>query len=406
MEGQIANAMATTEEQHQATAAKLDDLLEKMSTPTSWMHKAETNSAGLAKNTALLQLHAEDTASRLGLLETGVAEHRAPGAEPVTPTTTVVRTNTDKRPSGHDAAQPSREQDSGIARSAVPPPDPGMSRYAAQVFDREPPDPNGFHSSHNRSHNHNHHSQHRPNFSSTPKMDFPKFDGDDYQIWIDNCELYFEIYGLSSHMKVKFAALNMIGDAALWSKTIQKRHKFVHWEEMCEAVKERWGKSKHTFYMRQMMVLGQTSTVDAYTSKFNTLRHQILLEDPYTSEVLFVERYLAGLRGNIRTAVTLHCPKTSKLRFCLLNCRKSSWTWRSTVIITGTIPRTNQKVYLGILTSTSPALILKKQENLKGQGGMTKWKLFVHTASRRVSVSLAVKNGVELISAQLRFPYM
>lgn len=60
--------------------------------------------------------------------------------------------------------------------------------------------------------------------------------------------------------------------------------------------------------MSQMLALSQAGTVDEYTVKFSTLKHQILLEDPYTSEVFFVERYLAGLRPDIRTAVVLHCP--------------------------------------------------------------------------------------------------
>lgn len=125
------------------------------------------------------------------------------------------------------------------------------------------------------------------------KMDFPKFDGDDYQIWLDNCELYFEIYGVSAHMKVKFASLNMIGNDALWLKTYQKKKKLVHWIEMCEGVRSRWGRSKHTFCMRQLLVMSQLGSIEEYTTLFNTLKHQILLEDPDTSEVLFVERYIA-----------------------------------------------------------------------------------------------------------------
>jgi hypothetical protein len=126
-------------------------------------------------------------------------------------------------------------------------------------------------------------------------MDFAKFDGEDHQIRLDNCELYSGIYGVSAPMKVKFAALNMIGDAALWLKTIQKHRKFIHWGKLSEAVIGRWGKSKHTFYMRQMLMLSQHSTVHEYTSKFNTLKHQILLEDPYARKVFFVERYLLVL---------------------------------------------------------------------------------------------------------------
>ena len=113
-------------------------------------------------------------------------------------------------------------------------------------------------------------------------------------------------------MKVKFAALNMIGNAALWLKTVQKRHIIVHWDELCTAVVTRWGKSKHTFYMRQMLAIRQTSTVEEYTTRFDTLKHQLLLEDPFTSEVFFVERYLAGLHADIRTAVVLHCPEDTE----------------------------------------------------------------------------------------------
>jgi hypothetical protein len=57
--------------------------------------------------------------------------------------------------------------------------------------------------------------------------------------------------------------------------------------------------------MRQILNLRQTDTVESYTEKFNHLRHQILLHDPNTSEVFFVERYIAGLSDEIRSAVLL-----------------------------------------------------------------------------------------------------
>jgi hypothetical protein len=44
-------------------------------------------------------------------------------------------------------------------------------------------------------------------------------------------------------MKVKFVALNMVVIEVLWLKKIQKRDHFVHWEELCVDVAERWGKS-------------------------------------------------------------------------------------------------------------------------------------------------------------------
>jgi hypothetical protein len=300
VEKQIASAMATAEEQHAATTSKLDDLVSKMAKLSEWMQASSAATTDLAKSTALLQLHAEDTASRLALLEMRALSSGATSTEPVTPTTTVVRVDSDKQPSGRGVATTARGQELGGNRPPDPPPDHGTSRTAHYSFDRGPDS----HDTRTTAHSH-----HRPAFGSTPKMDFPKFDGDDHQIWLDNCELYFDIYGVSAPMKVKFAALNMIGNAALWLKTIQKRQKFIHWQDLSDAVVERWGKSKHTFLMRQMLALSQTSTVAEYTTKFNTLRHQILLEDPFTSEVFFVERYLTGLRPDIRTAVVLHCPQ-------------------------------------------------------------------------------------------------
>ena len=294
--------MATVSQQNTSTNIKLDEIAEQMKQLSAWMKFVDHTTSNLVKNTTLLQLHAEDTASRLSQLEDGrVAlrdnRHTSPHAEgtaSLTPMSTVVQADIDNQPRGRRVDNLARGQDPGVHRPADPPPGSGMFRSAHQSFDRES-DP------------HHHTNHHRP-FVSTPKMDFPKFDGEDYQIWLDNCELYFKIYGVSPNMKVKFATLNMIVNAALWLKTVQKRGQFVHWSDTCTAVVERWGKSKHTFYMRQMLVLSQTSSIEEYTAKFNTMKHQILLEDPNTSEVFFVERYLAGLRTKIRAMVVLHCP--------------------------------------------------------------------------------------------------
>jgi hypothetical protein len=61
--------------------------------------------------------------------------------------------------------------------------------------------------------------------------------------------------------------------------------------------------------MRQILNIRQTDRVENYTEKFNHLRHQILLHDPNTSEVFFVERYIAGLSDEIRSVVLLRMPE-------------------------------------------------------------------------------------------------
>ena len=173
--------MAAVGEQHENTNAKLDDLTEKIQSLADWMKTMNEATTDLAKNTAFLKLHAEDTASRLGRLEENAAARGARGTDPITPATTVVRIDSDKQPNGRGEALQARGQDLGVHRLTNPPPGNSTFRPAAQLFDREP-DPEELRNLHT-------HGTHSRPFTATPKMDFPKFDGDDCQISIDNCVL-------------------------------------------------------------------------------------------------------------------------------------------------------------------------------------------------------------------------
>jgi hypothetical protein len=110
-------------------------------------------------------------------------------------------------------------------------------------------------------------------------------------------------------MKVKFAMLNFVGNAALWLKTVQSKQYIIHWEDLHKAVEIYWGKNKFNFFMRQILTIRQTDTVELYTEKFNCLCHQILLHDPNTSEVFFVERYIAGLSDELCSTMLLRLPE-------------------------------------------------------------------------------------------------
>lgn len=285
--------MGAIEQQNMETNAKLDDIVEQLKGMTAWMKNMDSATKSLSKSAALLQLHAEDAATRLEALESPPTRPQGPVNASSSPPTVVVHTHGVDRPNGHGGHHQLRGPVLGDPRPPDLPPANGMPLLAPS-----------------------HHSP-RPHMGSTPKMDFPKFDGEDYQVWLDNCELYFEIYGVFEQMKVKFASLNCVGNAALWLKMAQKRRQFEHWHELRTAVQDKWGRNKHKFHMRQLLLLSQTSSVDEYTSKFDTLRHQILLADPHTSEVFFVERYVAGLRSEIRSAVILHQPEDVDTASCL-----------------------------------------------------------------------------------------
>ena len=120
--------------------------------------------------------------------------------------------------------------------------------------------------------------------------------------------MYFEIYGISESIKVNFAMLHFGGNAALWLKTLQSKQQIILWHDLYLPVEAYWGKNKFNLYMRQILAIRQVDSVEVYTEKFKHLQHQILLHDPSTSDVFFVERYIAGLSDDLRSAVLLHLP--------------------------------------------------------------------------------------------------
>jgi hypothetical protein len=49
-----------------------------------------------------------------------------------------------------------------------------------------------------------------------PKMQYPKFDGQNPKIWKDNCQSYFELYQLPEGMWITAAHIHFEGNAAKW----------------------------------------------------------------------------------------------------------------------------------------------------------------------------------------------
>ncbi|WVZ69199.1 hypothetical protein U9M48_018023 [Paspalum notatum var. saurae] len=142
-----------------------------------------------------------------------------------------------------------------------------------------------------------------------PKLDFPKFDGDNPRLWKDRCEAYFEVYGISDALKPKFAALNFSGAAATWLQTRELKGRFATWDALCSAVCERFDRDQYHIHMKQLDNLKQLGSVAEYHAQFEQLAHSILLYNPAYDDVYFVTRFLSGLKEEIRAPIALHRPK-------------------------------------------------------------------------------------------------
>jgi hypothetical protein len=117
--------------------------------------------------------------------------------------------------------------------------------------------------------------------------------------------------------------LNFVGNAALWLKTLQCKQYLIYREDLYKVVESYWGKNKFNLFMRQILTIRQMDTIENYTEKFNHLRHEILMHDPNTSEVFFVERYIASLSDELRSAVLLRMPEDIDTASMLAMLQKS-----------------------------------------------------------------------------------
>nr|TKW20553.1 hypothetical protein SEVIR_4G096201v2 [Setaria viridis] len=142
-----------------------------------------------------------------------------------------------------------------------------------------------------------------------PKLEFPSFHGENPRLWRDRCEMYFEVYAVSPHLKTRFAALNFKGNAAAWLRTFERRGRVLDWEVFCAAVLDHFDRDQYQVQLRRLDTLRQSGSVFEYLAQFEDLSHGILLYNCAYDDTYFVTRFLGGLKEEIRAAIALHRPK-------------------------------------------------------------------------------------------------
>lgn len=108
-----------------------------------------------------------------------------------------------------------------------------------------------------------------------PKMDFPKFDGTDASVWVDNCETYFAMYQIPAGFKVSAASLNLLGKASHWYKAWKQKVGLHVWEEFRDAVVKEFDCGTHHIKANAMFELKQTGSVDEHKSQFDDLMYKL-----------------------------------------------------------------------------------------------------------------------------------
>lgn len=79
------------------------------------------------------------------------------------------------------------------------------------------------------------------NSTTSLKLNFSKFDGEDPNGWIYWAKQYFEYQNIVGEQKVQLAVFHLEGGALEWYRWLIKTRGQVTWAEFCQALLKRFG---------------------------------------------------------------------------------------------------------------------------------------------------------------------
>jgi hypothetical protein len=144
-----------------------------------------------------------------------------------------------------------------------------------------------------------------------PRMDFPKFDGDNPVGWIRRCEKYFQMAAAPEEYKVHLSQLYFTGSADIWLRRSDLHKQQLSWTQFVEEVTQHF--SGHSSYelAEKFNNLNQgNSTIKEYTELFEDLLADILEANLDLQEEWFVKCYVNGKRDSIKAQLRPLRPAT------------------------------------------------------------------------------------------------
>jgi len=141
-----------------------------------------------------------------------------------------------------------------------------------------------------------------------PDLPFPKFDGTNPKLWIRNCETFYDVYEVSPRLWIRYATMHLTGSAALWYQTFQTTVLAMNWDDFCATVCAKFDRDEHNHLLRHFFHIRQTHFVHEYIEQFCDLVHQLLAHDPTIAPVTLTNRFVDGLKKEIKSVVMMHRP--------------------------------------------------------------------------------------------------
>jgi hypothetical protein len=142
-----------------------------------------------------------------------------------------------------------------------------------------------------------------------PDLPFPKFDGSNPKLWLNNCLSFFDVYEVDPSLWIRYSTMHLSGSAALWFQTVQSTIYNMPWEDFCAIVCAKFDRDEHNHLLRQFFRIHQKDYVHEYIENFCDLIHQLLAHDPTIPLSVITNRFVDGLKKEIKSVVMMHRPQ-------------------------------------------------------------------------------------------------
>lgn len=78
-----------------------------------------------------------------------------------------------------------------------------------------------------------------------PRLDFPRFEGEQPKLWIRRATDYFDLYDVDPAYWIRLAAMNFSSAAARWLQSVDHKIRACSWPEFCQLLLDRFGRDEH-----------------------------------------------------------------------------------------------------------------------------------------------------------------
>jgi hypothetical protein len=117
------------------------------------------------------------------------------------------------------------------------------------------------------------------------------------------CEDIFTLVGITEENRLRWGLAHVRGQAKTWLNSSGFHLQHMTWSDFCQLLIDRFPDSASIDPMVQLQHLKQVSSVDQYINAYESWMTQMKRGHTYLPQDFFVDRFLSGLKDNIKHAV-------------------------------------------------------------------------------------------------------